>query len=43
MKQCSNCKQIYYDDTLNYCLEDGTALDYAEEATVIRWRSQASQ
>jgi len=26
MKQCLECKKIYYDDTLNYCLDDGTRL-----------------
>jgi len=26
MKQCPECKQCYYDETLNYCLDDGTRL-----------------
>jgi pimeloyl-ACP methyl ester carboxylesterase len=26
MKQCHECKQIYDDDTLNFCLEDGSRL-----------------
>jgi pimeloyl-ACP methyl ester carboxylesterase len=29
MKHCSKCKRAYYDDTLNYCLEDGSALVWA--------------
>ena len=26
MKQCPQCRRIYSDETLNYCLEDGTTL-----------------
>jgi Tol biopolymer transport system component len=26
MKQCPSCKQVYYDETLNYCLDDGKRL-----------------
>jgi len=26
MKQCPECKQSYYDEALNYCLDDGTRL-----------------
>ncbi|MFN2502452.1 MAG: hypothetical protein ABR530_10635, partial [Pyrinomonadaceae bacterium] len=26
MKQCPECKQTYLDETLNYCLDDGSAL-----------------
>lgn len=26
MKRCPTCRRDYYDDTLNYCLEDGAAL-----------------
>jgi len=26
MKLCPNCKRIYQDETLNFCLEDGTPL-----------------
>ena len=37
MKQCPTCKRSYADDTLRFCLEDGTELDLAaEEPTVIR-------
>lgn len=28
MKQCPECNRIYTDDTLNFCLDDGTALVY---------------
>jgi hypothetical protein len=27
MKQCPECRRFYYDDTLNFCLEDGTSLE----------------
>lgn len=26
MKQCLNCSRVYEDDTLNFCLDDGSAL-----------------
>ena len=26
MKQCPECKRFYPDETLNFCLDDGTAL-----------------
>src|SRR5205814_2802073 len=26
MKRCPECRRDYYDDTLNYCLDDGNAL-----------------
>jgi hypothetical protein len=26
MKRCPECRRDYYDDTLAFCLEDGTAL-----------------
>lgn len=29
MRQCPECKTNYDDETLNYCLEDGTRLDFA--------------
>src|SRR4030095_11846022 len=29
MKRCPQCKTTYADDTLNFCLEDGTPLAYA--------------
>ena len=28
MKSCPECKSIYHDDSLNYCLSDGKALDH---------------
>ena len=28
MRECPECKRVYYDETLNYCLEDGTELVY---------------
>src|SRR6476620_996294 len=28
MRQCPECKRVYYDETLNYCLEDGSTLVY---------------
>ena len=37
MKQCPSCRTTYTDETLSFCLADGTPLiDLAEEATVIR-------
>jgi len=27
MKQCPNCKRVYYDDSLNFCLVDGERLE----------------
>jgi len=37
MKRCPTCNRSYPDDTLSFCLEDGTRLasDYDPEATVI--------
>lgn len=38
MKECPSCKQVYADETLNFCLADGstlTALPEAAEATVV--------
>src|SRR2546421_830144 len=39
MKLCPNCKRIYQDETLNYCLEDGTPLvslqPSAEDRTLV--------
>lgn len=32
MKFCPNCRTQYTDDTLQYCLQDGTPLSFAEEA-----------
>jgi hypothetical protein len=29
MKTCSQCNRAYFDETLNYCLDDGTSLVYA--------------
>src|SRR5829696_5619719 len=26
MKKCPECRQVYYDETLNFCLEDGERL-----------------
>jgi TolB-like protein len=28
MRECPECKRVYYDETLNYCLEDGAELVY---------------
>lgn len=37
MKQCSKCGNSYTDDTLRFCLEDGTPLEFADEQpTVMR-------
>jgi len=37
MKQCPTCRRSYADDTLRFCLEDGTELNFvAEEPTVVR-------
>jgi len=37
VKQCPTCKRSYADDTLRFCLEDGTELNFAtEEPTVVR-------
>lgn len=33
MKKCPQCTRIYSDDTLNYCLDDGTVLIKAETAS----------
>ena len=39
MKQCPECKHVYYDETLNFCLDDGASLVYGpatdEAATAI--------
>ena len=37
MKQCPKCRTNYADDTLRFCLEDGTPLiDLGEDPTVVR-------
>ncbi|MFN2502323.1 MAG: LCCL domain-containing protein [Pyrinomonadaceae bacterium] len=39
MKRCSKCDQTYVDDTLNYCLTDGTELtDETDASTVVMER-----
>ena len=39
MKRCAKCDQTYADDTLNYCLADGTMLvNTGEEPTVVTER-----
>ncbi|MEO7658267.1 MAG: hypothetical protein ABIV48_01525 [Pyrinomonadaceae bacterium] len=44
MKRCPECRRDYYDDTLRFCLEDGTLLVYGvpedEPATAILSRSE---
>jgi len=39
MKRCPECRRDYYDDTLSFCLEDGTPLIYGvsndEPATAV--------
>ena len=37
MKKCPQCKSIYGDDTLSFCLQDGTPLSaaYDSEATLV--------
>jgi hypothetical protein len=43
MKHCHTCGRNYADDTLRFCLEDGTPLDdVAEQPTVIRPGEQGS-
>ena len=46
MKRCSACRRDYYDDTLNFCLDDGTPLVYGvsadESETAILPRSPSS-
>lgn len=38
MKRCPTCNRSYADDTVSFCLQDGTHLepDYDPEATVVR-------
>lgn len=33
MRQCPECKRLYYDETLNYCLDDGVELLYGPAAS----------
>src|SRR5688500_17851217 len=38
MKRCPECNRTYYDETLNFCLEDGASLvdgDTSDDATAI--------
>lgn len=35
MKKCLKCNQIYTDDTLNYCLDDGTTLVFEGEVQTV--------
>ncbi len=40
MKKCLKCNQTYSDDTLNYCLDDGTTLVFeGEQETVVVQRT----
>ncbi len=45
MKLCPNCSQVYYDDTLNFCLADGTPLRHqnVSEETVVMGSPLPSQ
>lgn len=45
MKRCPQCQRIYADESLNFCLSDGTALATAEnlsEPTIVMGSKQAS-
>ncbi|MFN0278725.1 MAG: hypothetical protein ACKVRN_08990 [Pyrinomonadaceae bacterium] len=45
MKECPLCKQVYADDTLNFCLSDGTGLarmPYVSDETIAIDRSAAA-
>lgn len=33
MKRCPRCRRDYFDDTLSFCLDDGTALVYGPDTT----------
>ena len=35
MKRCPECRRDYYDDSLSYCLDDGTALSEAEPPALL--------
>src|SRR5437763_7594070 len=39
MKQCPVCKTTYTDESLRYCLADGTTLSFSEEPTVLAPRN----
>src|SRR6185369_9700173 len=36
MKQCPSCKTTYTDESLRFCLTDGTALEATEQETLVR-------
>ena len=40
MKQCGYCGRQYSDDSLKFCLDDGSALSTDPEATVLSSRSR---
>ena len=35
MKSCPTCKRTYHDDSLNFCLEDGTSLSLWPDKTLV--------
>ena len=35
MKRCPTCKRTYHDDSLNFCLEDGTSLSFWPDETLV--------
>jgi hypothetical protein len=35
MKTCPSCKRIYHDDSLNFCLEDGSSLSSGPDKTLV--------
>lgn len=35
MKTCPTCKRIYHDDSLNFCLEDGSSLSPGPDKTLV--------
>jgi hypothetical protein len=35
MKRCPTCNRIYHDDSLNFCLEDGTSLSLWPDKTLV--------
>jgi Tol biopolymer transport system component len=48
MKRCPECRRDYFDDTLLYCLDDGTALlegpaSFEPRTEIIPWESQRGE
>jgi hypothetical protein len=42
MKRCPQCNSIYQDDSLTFCLQDGTQLRFDAEAATLKFNTQVA-